>query len=60
MIENKKDYFAVMQQSKAVQGGLEKLNKRILMNHINNHTFNKTTPGTQKNDLEKIKKIVGI
>jgi DNA-binding FrmR family transcriptional regulator len=54
MVENKKDYFAVMQQSKAVNGGLKKLNCRILQYHLKNHMFKGTSTEVQKKDLKQL------
>ena len=57
MVENKRDYFSVMQQSMAVNGGLKKLNYRILQFHLYNHTFKRTNEDEQKQDLNKIMQI---
>ena len=57
MVENKRDYFSVMQQSMAVNGGIKKLNCRILQFHLNNHTFKRTNEDEQKQDLKKIMQV---
>lgn len=54
MVENKRDYSSVMQQSMAVNGGLKKLNCRILQYHLQNHMFKGTSTEVQKKDLKQL------
>ena len=54
MVENKRDYFSVMQQSKAVNGGLKKLNCHILQYHLRNHMFKGASVGEQKRDFKRL------
>ena len=58
MIENKRDYFSVMQQSMAVNGGLKKLNCRILQYHLKNHTFKTSNIEDQKLDFGRLMRII--
>jgi len=58
MVENKRDYFSVMQQSMAVNGGLKKLNCRILQYHLKNHAFKDTNAEEQMLDFERLMEVV--
>lgn len=58
MVENERDYFSVMQQSMAVNGGLKKLNCRILQYHLKNHVFKSSSPEEQKKDFEHLMKVI--
>ncbi len=58
MVENKRDYFSVMQQSMAVNGGLKKLNCRILQYHLKSHMFNGTNRDEQKQDFKKLMQVI--
>jgi len=58
MVENKKDYFSIMQQSKAVNGGLKKLNCRILQYHLKRHVFKEMNEEEQKEDFMKLMEVI--
>lgn len=58
MVENKRDYFSVMQQSMAVNGGLKKLNCRILQYHLKNHAFKSSSTEEQRKDFERLMEVI--
>jgi len=58
MVQNKKDYFSIIQQSKAVNGGLKKLNCRILQHHLKQHTFKEMNELEQQEDFRKLMEVI--